>query len=375
MAKCTVVWWSVAAIFLIGCVDPIEPQFDFREGIFFIDGFISDATGSSFVTVSESKLEGSKYINEFISGARVEVRNTASLNTITFEEEDGIYVAPLNFLAEIGQRYELYIRLPSGEEYRSQPEEVIPSVEISEIDLRYEPRLEFNEAEDTFNPGHQVLVSFEDPPMEENYYYWRFRSFENLPFCEVCTEAIFRDNSCQSNPPATSQLRKDYYMYACVPNCWQIRYNETVEVFADEFIDGRLVDELPVADVFLYTKENILVELQQFSLNRSAYEYYRILRDIVDNSGGFNSPPPAALIGNIISIDDEDEVVLGRFTAASAQLRSIFINRTDLQESQIEQRRPAQFEEEGEVPPFPVTTAPCNETFTRTAIRPPAWPN
>ena len=62
--------------------------------------------------------------------------------------------------------------------------------------------------------------------------------------------------------------------------------NENIKIFSDEFANGLQITGLPVADVLLYTKENIVIELQQFSLTPKAYDYYRILKDIVDNNGG-----------------------------------------------------------------------------------------
>ncbi|HAI38656.1 MAG TPA: DUF4249 domain-containing protein, partial [Maribacter sp.] len=98
-------------------------------------------------------------------------------------------------------------------------------------------------------------------------------------------------------------------------DCWQIRYNNRVNILADEFINGSTF-ELPVANLLLYNKSKILIELQQYSISASAYKYFSVLKDIVDDSNGLNAPPPAALLGNIINPNDEEEVVLGRFTVA-----------------------------------------------------------
>lgn len=173
------------------------------------------------------------------------------------------------------------------------------------------------------------------------------------------------------NPPGSN--RKPYYTYNCDSDCWQIRFNENIKIFTDEFTDGIKINQLPVADVLLYSKKEILVEVQQFSLSASAYEYYKILKDLVDNNGSFNAPPPAALIGNMFNLNDSEEFVLGRFTAASTSTTSIFIDRSTIIEREVGEIIIPQLEGAPISPLELVSTAPCIESRSRTTIRPEGW--
>ncbi|WP_430965715.1 DUF4249 domain-containing protein [Spongiimicrobium sp. 2-473A-2-J] len=355
------------------CVDPVPPEFEFKDGLIFIDGLVSDRPDLTFVKVSESSLDGNRYTNEFIFGASVLIRNVNTDATTVLVETGDRYLPPTDFTADPGDTFELQIILPDGRTFRSLPEEMTTAVPIVGMGANYDPELVFRDASDTFVPGHSVLASFNDPPGEDNYYYWRFRSFEQLPFCQTCVESIFRNGRCETNSSAEGLIRKPYYTYACDSRCWRIRFSETVEILSDEFVNGSFVEALPVGNALLYSKEDVLIELQQFSLSPSAHRYFRVLRDILDNNGGFNAPPPAALVGNMFAVDNTEEFVLGRFTAAAASVSHLFIDRTAIPESQIEERRPALFEEMGEVPPPEIFTAPCEETTTRTGVRPPGW--
>ncbi|WP_273565632.1 DUF4249 family protein [Maribacter halichondriae] len=117
-----------------------------------------------------------------------------------------------------------------------------------------------------------------------------------------------------------------------------------------------------------------MVEIQQFSLTPAAYEYYKVLKDIVDNSAGFNAPPPAALVGNMVNVNNADEFVFGRFTAASTTTATIFINRDGILENALEARIVEIPEPDpGPYPPPVTLRAPCEETRYRTAIRPEGW--
>ena len=36
------------------CIDPVSPEFEYREGLLFIEGFASTVPGASFVVINES---------------------------------------------------------------------------------------------------------------------------------------------------------------------------------------------------------------------------------------------------------------------------------------------------------------------------------
>jgi hypothetical protein len=258
----------------------------------------------------------------------------------------------------------------------------VKPVEFSNLRATYNPELNFKADLERFVPGHSIAIDIDDPTDEGNYYFWKFRSFEKLSICETCENQIFRNGRCidvEGDPNDGAYLGEaDYF---CDGDCWRIRYNETIELFSDEFTEGDIIRDLPVGEVLLYTHGNILVELQQIALTEVAYEYYRILNDIVDNNSGLNAPPPAALVGNIYNPDNDEEYVLGRFTAASSTTMSVFIERDSISESAIEPFNI--FKSECEIfcgkavcksPGCEFeTVVPCNETRFRTAIRPEGW--
>ena len=123
------------------------------------------------------------------------------------------------------------------------------------------------------------------------------------------------------------RLTKDYYTYTCDSRCWKISYNDEIIVYSDKFTNGKKISNLIVGKIPYTSKQNILVEIQK------NLTYQRILTNIikqlrlVDNNASLNSPLPTALIGNFTNISNPDETVLGRFTAASAVTKSIFIKR------------------------------------------------
>ncbi|PIB38980.1 DUF4249 domain-containing protein [Maribacter sp. 4G9] len=357
-------------LLFFSCIDPVAPEYDFVDGLIVIEGLASSSAGTSYVTINRTSSEFGLIKNIFQEGATVSFNNLNTGDIVPLQEQADIYVPPLDFAVTTGQSWEINVTLADGTSYRSFPETVLAPVPISDISATFESELQFREASESFVPGHSLSVSFTDPLDEKNYYFWRFRSFENLFICKVCTGSILRDGFCIDD--SRTRFVAPYFTYQCDEECWTIRYNESIEIFDDEFTNGNTVNSLPIANVLLYTKEDILVYVDQLSLSFDAFQYYKRLKDVVDNNGNFDAPPPAAVVGNIYNVNDEDEIVLGRFTATSTSSASIFIDRTDILDNEIDPEPPISVEPS---PPFDpnVTIAPCVEGRFRTSIEPEGW--
>lgn len=371
----------IFSFFLTNCIDPVEPEFKLETGFIFVDGLASTIPKASFVTISESVIEFGVYGTNFIEGANVSFINTGANEIVHLEENIGAYVPPSDFVAAVGETWKLLISFENGTIYESSPETVLKPVEMTEIKSEYDPELLFRETSGNVNkyvPGHSVSISFNDPSNEDNYYLWGFRSFENMDVCEKCWAGIFREGECQDRINVTGE---PYYDYPCETNdCWQIRLPEAVNIYDDEFSNGKTISDLSVASLPLYNKENMVVEIQQISISPNAYEYYKVLKDLLDNNSSINAPPAAALIGNMTNPNNSEEFVFGRFTAAGTSTKNIYIKRSDINENQLESIYELNLEG-CEVCPFgecdegclPLQSVPCTETRYRTAIIPSGW--
>ncbi|NAS10378.1 DUF4249 domain-containing protein [Poritiphilus flavus] len=356
-----------------GCIDPVEPEFAFREGLVYIDALIASSPGASYVNISESaEVFG---LNDVVNvnGARVSFVNVQTSEEVLLNEDEDGYIPPMEFAASTGESWRLSVVFPDGREYESLPETVLSSVPIDGLRADYDPELVFSEEFNRIVPGHRISVGFDDPAGQENYYFWRYRTFEDLIYCAICFDGILRDGGCTTNTPEQSAIREAYYSYGCIGPCWRIRYADNIAIFSDQFSDGNAVSSLPIADILLYNNENIVIEVQQFAISPSAYEYLRALKDLIDNNSGLNAPLPAVLVGNLFNPEDPDEFVLGRFTAASAATEQLFIERIFIQEPQLEERIIGLFEDDRVMDPPTVTNTPCEESRFRTAVRPAAW--
>ncbi|MBU3822654.1 DUF4249 domain-containing protein [Flavobacteriaceae bacterium XHP0103] len=348
------------------CTNPVSPEYEFIDGLIYIEGFIGTTERSSYVTITESNVAPNYYRNIFVSGASVsfvnENGNKVNLTEGTFE-----YIPPTDFKGAIGEKWHLEVELPNGKTYLSEVEIINPSVPLKDIGVRYDKQLEYIEDYKKYVPGHEITVTFDDPADQTNNYYWRYKAYDKISICKICYGGVFRNNECREDPEV------DYYTYWCDSECWQIDYGKKIHIFSDEFSNGNTTTSLPVATILLTRKTKILVEIQQFSLTQKAFDYYKTIKDLVDNNGGFNAPLPAALIGNMYNPNDANEYVLGRFTAASAFTQTIMVDRTTVEEAPIDTPIRPNPEPTPSGPGPHYTDAPCNESRYRTSIQPEGW--
>jgi len=368
---------TLLGVFIVSfgsCIDPVAPEFDYIEDLVIIDGIASTIPGNTFVSIRTSYLDYGVYKSRFVSGSRVALINEASGTRLSLEESESQYVAPFDFVIQEASEWYIEATLPGGKTFKSTPEKAPISVSIQSIDYTYKKELEYDEIKNVYIPGHEVRIDFQDPQEIENYYYYQYRTFEPEAYCAICFDGVLRFGECVS--VANNRRALDYYTYSCSVPCWKIRYNEGISIFDDTFTNGKDVKNLVVANVPLYGKSKVLVEVLQLNITESAHKYYKTVKDVVNNNSSLNAPLPSALIGNLYNADDSEEAVLGRFTVASGSTRSVSIARDQIFENIIRTTNLLQPELYGAPLPAPLTyDAPCEESRYRTAVQPLNWEN
>ena len=357
---------------VFSCIDPVPPEFDYRSDLTIIDAVASTIPGTTYANIKKTVFEYGRYSSRFISGCNVTLINSDTKEEVSFVETQSSYLVSQDFKLTPGSRWEMEVLLPNGKRYRSQAELVPNEVGLDKISERFTRELVFDEAIGKYIAGHEISIDFQEPEEEQNFYYYQYRSFEKEKYCKLCNNGVYRFGECISqidNPQA-----KDYYTYLCDQTCWKINYNEEILLFEDEFTNGKSILNLLVGRVPFYSNQDILVEILQLNITQKAYKYFKSIKDIVDNNSGFNAPLPSALIGNFYNVDDSEDPILGRFTAAAGKSKSIFIKRGQINVKIVGEYKSSQPELLGDPLPNPITyEAPCVESRLQTVIKPLKW--
>lgn len=373
------------------CIDPTVPEFQFSEDLIFIDGFITDKPKGSFVSVKKSKLEFGIYKTETINGCIVSFVNSLTNKSIPLTQIEEVYLPSDDFKINSGERWELNVILPTGENYKSFSETAPTRVEVNSAESKFKDKVTtFTSPSGTDRDisGHKIFVNFDDPLDEENYYFHRFRVYEQTITCLSCPNGVYRNGECLVlDFPPYQRFQRAYYLanrdftYGCEVPCWNINYNDETTIFSDEFSNGLNIKSYEIGNVPLFSVNPFFLTVQQFNITKSAYNYYKTLKDISENSSSLNAPLPTALVGNLYNSNDLQEFVLGRFTVASESNISIFQDRVEYGDQSVSNnsaygRQRLDPEIYGMPLPEPLTFfAPCQETRFRTSIVPEGWYN
>ena len=350
------------------CIDPIPPVFDFKENLIIINALATTVPGTTNITVDQTIIEFGEYKSNFISGCAIDLINSDTKERFSFVEQDKVYIISEEFAITPGSRWEVEVTLPNGSVFRSTTEVTPITVPILDIYQNFNIEMTYDEGYGGYIPGHEIKINFQDPPEERNFFLYQYRAYQKELYCKICENGVLRDGEClsQINNPL---LTKEYYTYSCDQLCWKISYNDEVIVFDDQFTNGKLVSDLIVARLPYISNQDVLMEVIKLNISEESYNYFKTVKDLVDNNSGLNAPLPTALIGNFYGISNPDQTILGRFTIGSSDIKSIFIERSKQSERTLGREKMPEPELLGDPIPNPLTyETPCEESRYRTSV-------
>ena len=311
----------------MACVDPYEVEVPEGAQLQTVEGIISTGPGPHAITLTRSATYGSIFegLIRPVSLATVVVRDNEGNVTFLTEGADakGTYFTPANFSARVGRSYTLQIQTIEGKAYTSTPERVaaVPAIQSLNIRTVTVP----TEGSDVPKSGIQLLVELKDPADENNFYYWK-----NGPAVYILETRpdLYTPRPSPANPNRTPQPKD------CCVQCFRYEAgnNQSLFVVNDDNFNG-LSTRIPagfIADDGIRFVNKFRMDLKQYSISQEAYRFLRLVKQQAEISGSIFDPPPANLRGNMISLDNPDEVVLGYFMAGGETSRRIYIDKNDL---------------------------------------------
>ena len=354
---------------LSACVDPTEPPYQYLDEVTFVDGQVITVPGRSEIRLTIGNFNGRSYLNLPVEGAQVNFLPASGDPVPLREVFAGIYrPADSTFAGRVGEEYRLDIRLPDGRHLASEPVRVPDSVSIDRLYTEFDPAGFFDDGSNRFLPVHNVLIDYQDPAGEENFYRYTYNTWMEALICETCEGGRYRNGECRPGS------RFEVWDYACDVPCWNYDPDSRPRIFSDEFGDGtRQIGQL-AGQVVYNSNRPILIEVEQFSVTETAFEYAELIEQLTTGAGGLNAAPPAALVGNLFNVEDNRDIILGNFLAAGLSVRRIYLERDGVEFAPANPIPPPRYEPLAP-PVLSVPRAPCVEGPNRTRNKPAGWPD
>ena len=322
-------------VVLYGCVEEIDiVETDQFENYLVVEATLTDQEISQEISLSRTySLEDNVVPPE--SNADVKVTDSNGVEYSFEELSPGQYRSAEIFAAQPNINYTLTIRTQNGNLYESR-EMLLTSV--NPIDELFFER-DFNE---NGQEGVSVFVNNYDPLGQSNFYRFKYEEsykviaplWTSLDLIDNLAAGVASyDERFEFIPRSTDELI-----------CYKTNVSNSIIITnTKDLIEDRLnnfrVLFLNRNDFKIAHRYSFL--LTQFIQSAEAYTFYQFLSEISESENLLSETQPGFLSGNITSLSNTEEKVIGFFEVVSADTQRIYFNYEDLFSNEL-------------LPPYPI---------------------
>lgn len=290
----------------LSCKDPYNPAVkNLDKEILVVEGFI-DGANETVISIRRARSLGNvdTVFQEFVTDAFVMVEDDAgNIYPLSYSSQ-GDYKGSYTFNPDRKYRVR-FSRMANQKEYASAFVTYKTSPPVDSISYRYEA------------DGARFFVSTHDNTGNSKFYRWKydetweFHSFyyTGFRFDEVTSKVI----------PFTDS----------VYTCWQFDDSKDILIASTEKLSQDVVKEFSLQLIengdyklsYLYS-----INLTQYVMDSLGYNYFRQLKKNTEETGSIFDPQPGNLRGNVTSLSDPDEMVVGYIGAGSSYRVRKFFN-------------------------------------------------
>ncbi|MCH4822283.1 DUF4249 domain-containing protein [Gramella lutea] len=315
----------ISMLFLNSCVDEIELDSQNFESYLVIEGIITDQEEFQEIKLTRSyDLEDNE--PSVVGNASVEV-NSSNGATFRFERNsDGVYISETPFSAQPGIEYVLEITTPEGTYESSaaigQEPTLIDNISSTLTEIREET-------------GVAILVSSSDENQGSYYKYEFEETYKIVSRYRILNDLIINE---EDEFEVVPKANEEYICYNTLPS-QELVLSNTADLTGSN-INNYLVRFLSKEDSKLAHRYSILVK--QLKISAEAHAFYTTLKNLSESENIFSQYQPGFLDGNIQSVTNSGERVIGFFTTAAVDEQRLFFSYTDYFDP-IEEPRPQHY--------------------------------
>ena len=298
----------VAIVSLTACKTPYTPPpITAVSNYLVVEGLI-DITDSTYINLSRTVSINNPSTVKPELKATVTIENNLGGSYPLTELGNGVYAAaPLNLSAS--NQYHLRIKISNGEQYAS---DFVPTSVSPPIDS-----ISWKATASTLN----IYANTHDPNNATRYYRWDFT--EEWEFHSNYDSYEISNGLQIINRLPSQQI---YFCYTGdVSN--NITLGNSAGLSSD-VISQQLINTIPSTAEKIGMEYSILVK--QYALTKDAYDYWNLLKTNTEQLGSIFDAQPSSTIGNIHSLSNPAEVVIGYISAGTIATQRIFIHKSQL---------------------------------------------
>jgi hypothetical protein len=296
-------------LLLGSCVEPYElPQSAANQDYLVVDGALDIESGTGRVVLARTQNLADPGLPAFEKGAQVTVETEEDQPFRLPEAQDGRYVAT-GLALNYGKKYRLRVLTRSGGEYLSDFVSTQRTPEIDSITWHVE------------RDGVLVKVNTHDPQNNTRHYRWEYKETYEY-HADAYSIVMLVDGEIKDRQP-------EDIIYRCYKTdvSHRIFIKSTVQLSQDVVQDFPLVFH---SGRFYQLGWKYSVLVRQFAISQEEFAYWQMLKKNTESVGTLFDAQPSQVTGNVRSIGNADEPVMGLFGAYSVQEKRKFITSGEL---------------------------------------------
>ncbi|MBS1523570.1 MAG: DUF4249 domain-containing protein [Bacteroidetes bacterium] len=304
----------VSGMTATSCRKPYDPPAIVATNSYLVvEGVINAGPDSTFIKLSRTVQISNKVVANPETGASLTVEGDQNISYPLTEISKGNYAsAGLNL--DNSHKYRLRIQTANGKQYLSDFEVVLNSPPIDSISYDVKGALA--------QPGVNIYVSTHDPSNKVVYYRWDYQetwiinSYYPSYFISNGDTVLGRNLITQN-----------------ITDCWQSDTSSTIVLGSSAKLTQNVIANQPVISIPSYSekvgdKYSILV--RQYALSVDAYNFYVNIKKNTEQLGSIFDALPSDIEGNIHSVSNPNESVIGYISIGSTTSKRTFISISSL---------------------------------------------
>jgi hypothetical protein len=289
----------------LGCKKPYLPPIISSPGAYLVvEGVIAGGSQPTIIKLSRTvNLSNTVSLNP-VKGVVLTVESNQSDSYPLLETTPGTYVSA-GITLDNSKKYRLRIKTTDNKQYLSDFVVVVNSPPIDSVYYK------------TSTNGLNMYADTHDPQNNTRYYRW---DYQETWIIHSTYDSYFKSNG-------DTVLFRDL-VNDNIYQCWSSDSSSTIVLnssakLSKDIITDNLITSIPVSSEKIGVKYSILI--RQYALSADAYSFWQNLKKNTEQLGSIFDAEPTQLIGNIHSITNVSEAVIGYISAGNVSSQRIFI--------------------------------------------------
>jgi len=287
-------------LLLLSCIDEIQLKVSDVEDRLVIEGLIADSLDTYSIRVKYARNKGIYPVSD----ANVQVIDDQGKRYLFAENksDEGSYL--LNMKGEAGRSYHLEVTTPDNKKIKSKPGLLVDAPLIQNL---------------SHEIGTRNYINSEGQQIEEKNVYVKadilFKSGPEKPFLRWRTTGEY-----------------EFHEPSLIVSKWcyvnEIDDLNKLNIFSPQFLRGESLKNQEVNFTALDTRFAFLYcfHVRMYTMNEQEFQYWRSVKDLLENEGTLYDPPVGNVKGNLFNINDATEQVIGYFSAAGVVYQRYFVS-------------------------------------------------